>query len=166
MTRLIRECQNVTQAVQISSSWVWQMRALPSLILTLTIATVSLPANSQNDRLFVASSKAQGTSFDLLVTETERLPTKSYLLVPGFHERTAAGARWLMCAYTALAKERGFSYWHVTYPAPSSTQLMVALSNSASSLPAELLEKDYVKERAVGEDMMPVSKMVAFCAIK
>ena len=166
MSRLIRGYQNVTQTEQSSSRWVRQIRAFLSLILTLTIATVSLPANSQNDKLFVANSKAQGTSFDLLATETERLPTKSYLLVPGFHERTAAGARWLMCAYTALAKERGFTYWHVTYPAPGSSQLVVALSNSASSLPAELLEKDYVKERAVGEDMMPVSKMVAFCGLK
>jgi hypothetical protein len=116
--------------------------------------------------MFSASSNAQGAPFELLVTETERLPTKSFLSIPGFHERTAPGARWLMCAYTALAVERGFSYWYVVYPAPSRTRVVVGFSNATSASPAELLGPDYVKELAVGEGMMPVEKMVAFCGIK
>jgi hypothetical protein len=142
------------------------MQFLARLVVLLALASASLPAVPQPVQMFSASSKAQGAPFDLLVTETERLPTKSFLSIPGFHERTAPGARWLMCAYTALAVERGFSYWSVVYPAPSSTRVVVALGNATSASPAELLGPDYVKELAVGERMMPVEKMVAFCGIK
>ena len=142
------------------------MQVLVRLIVTMALASASWSATSQSVQMFGASSKAQGAPFDLLVTETERLPTKSFLSVPGFHERTAPGARWLMCAYTALAVERGFSYWYVVYPAPSSTRIVVGLSNSANASPAELLGPDYVTEFAIGQGMVPVEKMNAFCGLK
>ena len=142
------------------------MPILGHLVLALTLGSASLSASSQNGTMASASSKAQGAPFDLLVAETERAPTKSYLSVPGFHERTAPGARWLMCAYTALAVERGFSYWYVVYPAPTSSRVVVGLSNLANASPAEVLGPDYVKEHAVGEGMMPVERMATFCGIK
>jgi len=135
-----------------------RIAALASLVCAVTAA--------QGVPLFSASSKAQGASFDLVVTETQRLPTKSYLTVPGFHERTAPGARWLMCAYTALAMERGFSHWFVVYPPEGSSRVVVGLSNSPGASPLLLLGSDYVQSLAVGEQMMPVEKMAAFCGIK
>lgn len=57
--------------------------------------------------LYTVSSKAQGTPFDLVVTETKREPNKSYISVPGFHNLTAPGAHWLMCVYTDFAIKRG-----------------------------------------------------------
>lgn len=116
--------------------------------------------------LFSASSRAQGAPFDLVVTETQRFPEKSYLTVPGFHDRTASGARWLMCAYTALAVERGFSHWYVVYPPEGSSRLVVALSNSSEASPSQLLGSDYVKELGMGDGMIPVEKMASFCGIK
>ena len=140
----------------------------PLRILFATwLATAALgAAHAQSGPLFTASSKAQGASFDLMATETERLPGKSYLQVPGFHERTAAGARWLMCAYTALAVERGFSHWFVLYPPQYSTRLVVGLTNEADASPEQVLGSDFSKERLVGGKAMPVERMTAFCNAK
>lgn len=137
------------------------MRTFIALIFGLVISHAAGATE-----LFTASSKSQGASFDLVVTETQRFPEKSYLNVPGFHSRTAPGARWLMCAYTALAVERGFSYWYVVYPPEGSSRLVVALSNSSTALPSQLLGSDYVKELEIGDGMMPVEKMAGFCRIK
>ena len=116
--------------------------------------------------LYSVSSKAQGASFDLVVTETKREPGKSFISVPGFHNRTAAGARWLMCAYTDLALRRGFSHWAVVYPPANSDVLVVGLSNSASASVQGLLGADYDKERIVGETLMPVEKLFSMCGMR
>jgi hypothetical protein len=134
--------------------------------IALLIGFSVVPLMASASDLFTVSSKAQGAPFDLVVTETQRLPEKSYLNVPGFHERTAPGARWLMCAYTALAVERGFSHWYVVYPPEGSSRLVVAFSNASAASPSQLLGPDYVKELAIGDGMMPVEKMAGFCGIK
>lgn len=131
----------------------------------LACAAVGI-AHSESAALFTASSKAQGASFDLVATEIQRFPSSSHLQVPGFHERTAPGARWLMCAYTALAVERGFSYWFVVYPPKDSNRLVVGLTNDANASPEQVLGSDFSKERLVGEKPMPVERMAAFCGIK
>lgn len=136
-----------------------------TLALMALLGPVGL-ACAQGSPLFSASSRSQGASFDLVVTETERLPHKSYLEVPGFHDRTAPGARWLMCTYTALAIERGFGYWFVVYPPQGSNRLVVGLSNTADARPDQTLGEDFNSERLVGQRAMPVERMVGFCGIK
>lgn len=126
-------------------------------------ALVAMPANAQSQASFRASSKVQGASFDLMATETDRFPSKSYLDVPGFHERPAPGARWLMCVYTALAVERGFTHWFVVYPAESSTRVVVGFTNSSGAKPQDVLGPDYDSKRVLGGDSMPVSKMTGMC---
>ena len=142
------------------------MQHLRTYSLATACVALCTVALAQEKPPFVASSKAQGAPFDLVATETDRFPTKSYLEVPGFHDRTAPGARWLMCAYTALAIQRGFSHWSVVYPAQGSARIVVGLSNSLMASPSELLGEDYAKDRLVGEGMMPVQKMATFCGIK
>ncbi len=126
------------------------------------VSTVGAACDTQAP---VLTSAERGVPFHLLVTETERWPTKSYLNVPGFHQRTAPGSRSLMCFYTALAIEREFSYWFVVYPAEGSNRVVLAFSNSALASPEDLLGSDYVKALALGKDMMPVDKMSALCGI-
>lgn len=133
------------------------------LTRALAISSVSaLPKASQ----YTASSRAQGASFDLVVTEVKREAQKSYLRVPGFHNRTAPGARWLMCAYTDLAVKRGFSHWSVMYPEDDKDILVVAFSHSASTAPKELFGADFNKARVVGNGMMPVTQLRASCGMK
>ena len=123
-------------------------------------------AFAAEEPLFSARSKAQGAPFDLTVTETSRLPAKSYLQVPGFHDRTAAGARWLMCAYTALAIERQFSYWVVAYPEEGSDRLVVGFTNNEAADAKELLGADYRPGHVLGDDgPSPVRVWVRFCGM-
>ena len=139
----------------------------PASIVAAWLAVAAAgSAHSQPGPLFTASSRAQGANFDLVATETVRLPGKSYLEVPGFHERTAPGSRWLMCAYTALALERGFSHWFVVYPADDSTRLVVGLTNEAAASPEQVLGADFSRERLLGGKAMPVDRMAAFCGIR
>lgn len=141
------------------------------MLLARTLATVvaliicSGTALSQTS-LYTVSSKAQGASFDLVVTEIKRDPQRSYLRVPGFHTRTAPGARWLMCAYTDLSIKRGFSHWAVMYPEEKKDVLVVGFSNSASTLPKELFGPEFDKKRVLGDEMTPVAKFLAFCGMK
>lgn len=115
---------------------------------------------------YSVSSKAQGAPFDLVVTEIRREPNKSFLSVPGFHNRTAPGARWLMCAYTDLALKRGFSHWAVVYPPAGSEVLVVGFSNVAGAPVQEVLGPDYDKERIVGETFLPVENLFAMCGMR
>lgn len=116
--------------------------------------------------LYTVSSKSQGASFDLVVTEIKREPSKSFLSVPGFHKRTAPGARWLMCAYTDLAVKRGFSHWVVAYPPENSEVLVVGFSNSPNASVKELLGEDFSKERTLGESVVPVEKVFPMCGMR
>ena len=141
------------------------MKLIP-LALAAFACIIQAIAIAQEQPSFTASSKAQGAPFDLVVTESARYPAKSYLEVPGFHERSAPGARWLMCAYTALAAQRGFTHWSVVYPAQGSSRVVVGFSNSLETAPSELLGEDYAKSRLLGEGMMPVQRLVSFCGIK
>ena len=97
--------------------------------------------------LYTVSSKAQGAPFDLVVTETKREPNKSFISVPGFHNRTAPGARWLMCAYTDLAIKRGFLNWVVVYPPESSEVLVVAFFQLAECL-GQRIARQRLQQRA------------------
>jgi hypothetical protein len=135
------------------------------LVALLALAACNGGSFAQGERpSFQASSKGQGASFNLVVTETARFPSKSYLEVPGFHERSAPGARWLMCAYTALAKQRGFSHWLVVYPQEGSTRVVVGLTNSEFARAQAVLGSDYSNDRIVGERPMPVAKLAALCS--
>lgn len=116
--------------------------------------------------LYTVSSKAQGAPFDLVVTEIQREPNKSFLSVPGFHKRTAPSARWLMCAYTDLAVKRGFSHWVVVYPPETSEVLVVGFSNSSNASVKELLGEDFDKERTLGESVIPVEKVFPMCGMR
>ena len=130
------------------------MRHYFAFLIAATVACSVKAAPS----LYSVSSKAQGAPFDLVVTEVKREPNKSYLSVPGFHNRTAPGARWLMCAYTDLAVKRGFSHWFVSYPPDNSEVLVVGLTNSPSASAKEVLGKDYSPEHTLGHEPMPVEK--------
>ncbi len=101
----------------------------------------------------------------MTVTELRRTATKSYLEIPGFNARTSQQARWSMCAFTELAKRRGFDFWTVVYPPEDSSlsQLVVAFSNSEDASPAELLGPDFVAELTVGDEMTSVEVLENFC---
>ena len=141
------------------------MNRLCTFIVSIALTIYSVSALPQTP-LYTVSSKAQGAPFDLVVTEIKRDAQRSYLRVPGFHNRTAPGARWLMCAYTDLAIKRGFSHWSVMYPEESNDVLVVAFSNSLSALPKELFGSEFSKERILGDGMMPITNLLAFCGME
>ncbi len=116
--------------------------------------------------LYHASARDNGLPFDITVSELRRTTHKSYLEIPNFNARTSQQARWAMCAFTELAKKRGFSFWTVVYPPENSsqTQLVVAFSNSENASPAELLGQDFVAELTLGDGMTPVEVLESFCA--
>jgi hypothetical protein len=97
--------------------------------------------------------------FSLELRETRREATASWVTVPGFHARTAAGSRWLMCKYNELAKERGFEYWTVVYPTEPNETFVIALYHSAGEDVAKILGDSYVPSLAFPprDKTMPVS---------
>ena len=116
--------------------------------------------------LYTASSKAQGAPFDLVVTEIEREPNKSFLSIPGFHTRTRPGTRWLMCVYTDLVFKRGFSHWAMVYPPEHSEVVVIGLSNTPNITVKELLGDDFNKERVPSKIIMQVEKFAAICGMR
>ena len=136
------------------------IRYIPVAILVVTIS-----AFAQHD-LYSASAKAQGAPFDLVFTEVKREPAKSYVVVPAFHSRTAAGSRWLMCAYTDIALKRGFSYWSVVYPEAEKDVLVIAFANTSTARPEQLLGSDFAADRILGTDMTATAQFMAFCGLR
>ncbi len=143
------------------------MRCISAFIPVLNAAAffASTPAAAPDLSSFPSTQAEQGVPLRLAMTETERFPTKSYVNVPGFHDRAAPGTRSPMCYYTALAIEREFSYWFVVYPAEGSNRVVLGFSNSAEDSPEKLLGPDYVKALAVGNTMLSVQKMADLCGI-
>ena len=135
------------------------MRQYLVFLLTalLTCSVQAAPA------LYSASAKAQGAPFEMVVKEVKREPNKSYLSVPGFHQRSAPASRWLMCAYTDLAVKRGFTHWFVAYPPENSEILIVGLTNSPNASAIEVLGQDYRSDQTLGNKPMPVDKMFQMC---
>jgi hypothetical protein len=123
------------------------MRALK--VLT-TVASIGLGVDAfAADPLYSVSAKDRGMPFDLVATETKREAQKSYLSVPGFHKRTAAGSRWLMCAYTDLAIKRGFTHWTAVYPDESNDIVVVGFFKSENADVPGTLGGDFVAARAI-----------------
>ena len=109
---------------------------------------LTLAACSASDSQFVATSYMDGAQFYLVVTETKREPAKSVISVPGFHARTAPGARWLMCMYNELAAQRGFKYWTVIYPEEPTETFPIALYQTPNEDVRRILGNEYSAERA------------------
>lgn len=121
-------------------------------IFVFLITAIFATHTFAKDSLYVAHSKDQGvTAFDLTVTETKREPNKSFLSVPGFHKRSAAASRWLMCAYTDLAIKRGFKYWSVIYPEEGNENLIVGFPRSQNENIGKTIGSEFSGKRVVPE---------------
>jgi hypothetical protein len=129
------------------------------ILVVLSVAAFAMLGLAK-ESLYVVRSKDQGiTAFDLTVTETKRESNKSFLSVPGFHKRSAAGSRWLMCAYTNLAIKRGFNYWSVIYPEEGSETLIVGFpksqnENIVKTLGSEFSGKNVVPEKPASVEVL------------
>jgi hypothetical protein len=120
---------------------------------------------TRSEELYSVSARNKGLPFDMTVSETSRTPTKSFLKIPGFNDRTAPQARWTMCIFTDLAMARGFEYWIAVYPPeePGQDQVVVGFSNNAQASPAELLGTDFVSKRTLGKEMTSATVFQQFC---
>lgn len=73
-----------------------------ALILSIVLLSQNIVVNA--DELYSVSSKEMGiTAFDYIVSESERGPNYSKVIIKNFTNRSASASRWMMCAYTDLA---------------------------------------------------------------
>lgn len=100
---------------------------------------------------------------NLSAAETKRGARTSVLKVPGFHQRSAAASRWLMCVYTDLAIRRGFKYWTVVYPDPPGEDLLIGFPASQDENCAETLGGEFSDGSRL--PTMPVERMSVICAM-
>ena len=100
-------------------------------------------------------------SLDNTASEIKRTDRQSVLRIPGFHTRSAAASRWMMCVYTDLALKRGFKYWTVVYPKPPSEDVRVGFPNSQNENVVETLGPEFGSRDVL--PIAPVAKMVWFC---
>jgi hypothetical protein len=127
-----------------------------TIIFTVTLAIV---VSAQD--LYTISTKEIGiSSFDYTVTEIKRTERLSVLRIPGFHERSAAAARWMKCVYNDLAQKRGFKFLVVVYPTPPSDDLIVGFPQSETEDIAHTLGPEFATRKAL---IMPVQCMITFC---
>jgi hypothetical protein len=127
------------------------------IILALSLANVIAA-----DELYKITSKEMGfSSLDYTVTEIKRTDRLSVLHIPGFHKRSAAASRWMMCVYTDLAQKRGFKYWAAVYPDLSSEDVMVGFPNSENEEIAITLGPEFGTKNVLPS--ASVQKMIYFC---
>ena len=114
------------------------------------------------DNLYKIHAKDMGfRSLDYTAVEIERKTRLSVLRIPGFHSRTAAASRWMMCVYTDIAQKRGFQYWAVAYPAPPSEDVLVGFPDLQEEKIAQTIGPKFGTTNVL--PTMPVSKMIVFC---
>jgi hypothetical protein len=112
--------------------------------------------------LYRITSKEMGfPSLDYTVTEIKRTDRLSVLNIPGFHKRSAAASRWMICVYTDLAQKRGFEYWTVVYPEPPNEEVIVGFPNSLNEDIASTLGPKFGGKSVL--PTVPVMKMIPFC---
>ncbi len=112
--------------------------------------------------LYKITSQQMGFSFlDYTVIEIKRTDRLSVLHIPGFHKRSAAASRWMMCVYTDLAQKRGFNYWAVVYPDISNEDIIVGFPNSQDEDIAQTLGPEFGSKYAL--PTASVQKMIMFC---
>lgn len=137
------------------------------LIVVVVGVLLSGIVASAADTHYSVSAKDQGMPFDLVVTEIKREPSKSFFSVPGFHKRSAAGSRWLMCAYTDMAIKRGFKCWTTVYPDETSETIVVGFYQSEDADVSGTLGTDYVASRAMPPKPASVELMATkLCGIR
>lgn len=150
----------VSRAAQHGVRFFLEERLHTIQVLVVLSIVVFVTQSFAKESLYVARSRDQGvTAFDLTVTETKREPNKSFLSVPGFHKRSAAGSRWLMCTYTDLAIKRGFKYWSVIYPEEGNEIVVVGFpksqdENISKTIGSEFSEKNVVPEKPAAVDVL------------
>lgn len=132
------------------------------LLLLLLLGSFGI-ASAADSALFRANSKELGyNAIDLDVKEISRTERTSTLTIRGFHTRTAFGSRWLMCSYTALAMQRGFTLWAAYYPLPSEDNLLLFFPTSESDELTSLAGQQLDKVRLIRSPAH--SQMLAFCS--
>jgi hypothetical protein len=128
----------------------------------ITFFSIILSVGVSAEEFYKITAKEMGfLSLDYSISEIKRTEHSSVLHIPGFHQRSAAAARWMMCVYTDLAQKRGFKYWTVVYPDPPSEDLIVGFPNSQAEDTAHTLGPEFGSKNAL--PVMPVQKMVLFC---
>lgn len=128
------------------------------IILFAIIVAIAVSAQD----LYKITAKEMGfSSLDYTATEIKRTDRLSVLRIPGFHKRSAAASRWMMCVYTDLAQKRGFKYWAVVYPDLPSEDLIVGFLQSQNEDIPRSLGPAFGTKNAL--PAMPVQKMILFC---
>jgi hypothetical protein len=132
-------------------------------IMSLTVVFTALDIDTAlaEERLYSVSSRKMGiTQFDFTVTEIKREPRISTLKIPGFHDRSAAASRWMMCAYTDLAIKRGFKFWAALYPKNASEEIKLGFPNSVNEDLTKTLGPKFSKDSVV---VSPVATFAPLC---
>ena len=131
--------------------------------MTLMVALASVGTALAEERLYSVSSREMGiTQFDFTVTEIKREPRISTLKIPGFHDRSAAASRWMMCAYTDLAIKRGFKFWAALYPKNSSEEIQLGFPNSENEDLTKTLGPKFSEDSVV---VSPVATFAPLCGM-
>lgn len=121
------------------------------------------PSYAEEIPLFHANSKELGyDSIDIDIIEISRRERTSVLKIRGFHNRSAFGSRWLMCAYTNLAMKRNFKNWVAYYPVLPDEDLLLLFPDNETDDLSKLAGQELDKARLVPSP--PFNKMLAFCS--
>ena len=144
-----------------------QRRAATALAALLAAGLVGGASTAAGPRDFYsASGRALTVPYELELNEVQRDASRSVVEVAGFHERSAPGARWLICRYAELAQQRGFSHWNALYPEPGRETLVIGFSNDASATPEDLFGPGHARERVLAERMAPVDRYATLCGFR
>lgn len=135
-----------------------------AVVIAALIAGTCTAAGPQD--FYSASGRALSVPYDLELTEVQRDATRSHVNVVGFHERSAPGARWLMCRYAEIAQARGFSHWNVVYPVPGSELLVLGFSNDAAATAEQVFGASHDSQRLLAERMAPVDRFATLCGFR
>jgi hypothetical protein len=130
--------------------------------LVLLFLCVALPTEALAQLYRVRSTEMGIQAFDITVTEVKREERTSLLSIPGYHKRSAAASRWMMCAYTDLALHRGFKFWAVVAPKPPDENVLLGFPQAEGENIAQTLGPRFAGDSAL---ISSTETFAAFCGI-
>lgn len=116
------------------------------------------------EKLYRVNSKDVGwTDIDLTISEVRREARISVLRIPNYERRSAAEARFAMCAFTDIAIQRGFDVWIVSDGSITDNIVRVGFLKSNNEDPAKVLGREFAGAEALRTEVAVINKM---CGIR
>jgi hypothetical protein len=114
----------------------------------------------------VNSKDAGWDTIDLTISEIRRDGRISVLRIPHYSKRSAVESRFVMCAFTDIAIQRGFEAWVISDASVTDDLVRVGFLKSNREDVTKLLGKGFVGDNVLRGEVQVINRMCGIERVK